>query len=820
MKIKECHIKGFGIYKNKDFHFDDLSQFMSLNGTGKSTLADFIKYMLYDLPKKEDRIKYAPFDNDSYGGSLIIIHDGKEYRIEKDFDKKTSTKDQERIYINSQETNLKSLGNFLFKIDLEGFSKTIFINSTDLNISSSSSINLKLNNLVSKTEEDFDLKKVIDKLNDEAKLYGTRAKTSSLLLKSTEELNEKSTELKQLKEIQNILPKKYDELRLKEDSYNLICNEIKEKEEINSKAIIYEQYKNKKLEIEELKENVSNLKNKFSKLLNKEEINQIEEEIDSYNLLNKSINNEFNNSVELEKLNNLFKNESELLNKIGDVDKKIRELDLLKSKKNDANLIIINEDDKIRFEKIDVESEISNAKSLMQEYKDLNEKIVLNNETKNNNKKNNLNIFLIPSFSILIIGIVLLILNNIIPGVIISIIGFLISVIILFLNYKPKKNDVNESDSLLKEYRLKEKELNDILARYRYNDDTYESKLNHLINDYDKYIINLNHNEEIIKNNELLNENINSLKTEIEAFLNIYLNNEYDEYVDALKIIYNKYNRYIYLLNEKETFDLINKENINKLNHLKNILGKRSIELNINFNELKDYLDNMNNNLISINLLNERINKDEENLNKYIIDNDININLNYEKIDLNSLIISRDDLNKEIISLKNEIDNYDNLVERIPYLEAECINLEEKIKNYKHKAKIISLVVENLEEADNSLKEKYIKPLKDKFVKYANILDSILKDNISFDSNFNLKLIRNGNLFNDVHLSKGEATIAMLCYRLALIDIMYENKPFIILDDPFVNLDEPNLKNALKLIKEISNDTQILYFTCIDGRKI
>ena len=71
MKLKSCHINGFGVYKNKDFDFSLLSQYVSLNGSGKSTLADFIKFMLYDLPKKDERLKYAPFDNGQFGGSLV-----------------------------------------------------------------------------------------------------------------------------------------------------------------------------------------------------------------------------------------------------------------------------------------------------------------------------------------------------------------------------------------------------------------------------------------------------------------------------------------------------------------------------------------------------------------------------------------------------------------------------------------------------------------------------------------------------------------------------------------------------------------------------
>ena len=56
--------------------------------------------------------------------------------------------------------------------------------------------------------------------------------------------------------------------------------------------------------------------------------------------------------------------------------------------------------------------------------------------------------------------------------------------------------------------------------------------------------------------------------------------------------------------------------------------------------------------------------------------------------------------------------------------------------------------------------------------------------------------------------------------RLSLIDSLFEKeKPFIILDDPFVNLDESKIKNATDLLKNISKDYQIIYFICHDSRR-
>jgi uncharacterized protein YhaN len=56
--------------------------------------------------------------------------------------------------------------------------------------------------------------------------------------------------------------------------------------------------------------------------------------------------------------------------------------------------------------------------------------------------------------------------------------------------------------------------------------------------------------------------------------------------------------------------------------------------------------------------------------------------------------------------------------------------------------------------------------------------------------------------------------------RLALVDALYAGKetPILILDDPFVNLDEKNMARALKLLRQKAEEGQILYLVCHSAR--
>lgn len=818
MKLKKCHINGFGMYKNKDFDFDDLTQFSSENGTGKSTLADFIKFMLYDLPKKDERLKYAPFDNGQFGGSLVLEFEGKEYRVEKSFDYKSITKDEEKIYINNTLTDIKSLGNYLFKVDLEGFVRTIFINGSDLSISTNSTINSKLNNLVSKTEDDFDLKDVLEDLKEVKKAYGTQAKTKSLLVAAKAELDEKNNERITLTNLNDSLSSSYEELKIKEKELENVNKEISLKEKENEKALLYEKYKEKYDNIRKLKNDSLNIKNKYPKILDIENINSIKNDITQYKYLKTIIDKEDFNSPELLKLKDLFIANPIKEEDISNIESEIKELEELKLELKNKNQVLIKDEDLKRFDGVDVKKEILEAKEELNKYNELNDRLIASKEVKVKKQFNPLFIPAILSGAILILGIVLLIIDQLIAGIVLMALGAIGSILFLLLATK-NKNQANDNSNLIYEYRKSEKRLIDILAPYRYDDSDFSAKLIHLENDYEKYINDISNNEKIEAEKIKTEQSISYLKASIEEFINKYLDS-FDEYREALRTISLRLDRYNRFIASKNEYEKNNTENKNKFEEIKNKLDSYCKEFNILFDSLEQFINNMKEDLNTLTYLNNTILKLENELNDFVKENNIDPSLSFERIDLSDLKNKSNELLNEFNRLSLKIKSYEDSLERLPYLESECSLLKEKIEEYKHKGKIYDSVINYLEAADNSLKEKYIAPLKEKFITYAKELKSIFKDNITFDKDFNLKLLREGKLVDDYHLSQGEKTIAMLCYRLALIDNMYVDKPFIILDDPFVNLDAKNLKMALDLTKKLSSKAQIIYFTCIDSRKL
>ena len=123
--------------------------------------------------------------------------------------------------------------------------------------------------------------------------------------------------------------------------------------------------------------------------------------------------------------------------------------------------------------------------------------------------------------------------------------------------------------------------------------------------------------------------------------------------------------------------------------------------------------------------------------------------------------------------------------------------------------------------ANENIKSKYVKPMNESISKYLNLVTENEFTKFVIDTDFKFNGIEKGNFVDLEYYSKGYKEIVSLCLRLSLIECLYKSElPVIILDDPFSNLDDRKLKCVKKLIKEISEKYQILYFTCHESRNL
>lgn len=140
MKILSCFIAGFGKFTSQNFEFSSsLTVIKEDNGWGKTTLADFLKCMLFGMDNgrnralsSNDRAKYEPWRGGAYGGYLIFSVGEKTYRVERSFGK-TAAMDTTRIYDSNNMLCYdfgekgERLGESIFGVNAESFKRSVYI---------------------------------------------------------------------------------------------------------------------------------------------------------------------------------------------------------------------------------------------------------------------------------------------------------------------------------------------------------------------------------------------------------------------------------------------------------------------------------------------------------------------------------------------------------------------------------------------------------------------------------------------------------------------------------------------------------------------
>ena len=146
--------------------------------------------------------------------------------------------------------------------------------------------------------------------------------------------------------------------------------------------------------------------------------------------------------------------------------------------------------------------------------------------------------------------------------------------------------------------------------------------------------------------------------------------------------------------------------------------------------------------------------------------------------------------------------------------------LSNNLETYKKEHETTLKTIEFLKRADDNLKTKYRAPLQDSLNKYLALIDGG-KTHAKIDIDLLVTIEEKVGTVDTEYYSKGYQNLFEICKRFALTDVLFTGeKPFIILDDPFYNLDDEKLKNALDLIKKLSEEYQIIYFICHESRRV
>ncbi len=199
---------------------------------------------------------------------------------------------------------------------------------------------------------------------------------------------------------------------------------------------------------------------------------------------------------------------------------------------------------------------------------------------------------------------------------------------------------------------------------------------------------------------------------------------------------------------------------------------------------------------------------------------------NNNKTNKEEIVKENELLSRQITELINQKSYDENEMNRLinteistEEIENEIENLEQELREMNYKYNILDKTQMYLSQAKEKFSSHYLKEMTQGFEKYLNILNSDKLDT-NIDIKLNVKIEEYGEKKEIDYLSTGYRDLIGICMRLALIEALFENEnPFIILDDPFVNLDEEKIEKAKQVVQELSKKYQVIYFVCHECRK-
>lgn len=212
--------------------------------------------------------------------------------------------------------------------------------------------------------------------------------------------------------------------------------------------------------------------------------------------------------------------------------------------------------------------------------------------------------------------------------------------------------------------------------------------------------------------------------------------------------------------------------------------------------EIQGRLNNYNDRCMAVSGAADRIHTDND-----VTDSEVDLNIDSRiaecDVELADLIGELEDIKDIAVQLEQKQPEFD------------C-----DIKRYE----LVSKTYDLLGQAKEKFTARYTEPVKRAFDKYY-LCVSDKENDMQMNSEMDISYRDQGMYRDKKTLSAGLKDLTDVCIRAALVDVMYQGeRPVLIMDDPFVNLDDRNMVGAVRLMSLLEEKYQIIYFTCSQNR--
>ena len=142
--------------------------------------------------------------------------------------------------------------------------------------------------------------------------------------------------------------------------------------------------------------------------------------------------------------------------------------------------------------------------------------------------------------------------------------------------------------------------------------------------------------------------------------------------------------------------------------------------------------------------------------------------------------------------------------------------MKQRIDEARANAATVAHTAKLLEEAKTALSTRYLDGMQASLTEFLSTLVGNNAPEARMDTSFDVRLREGGQTHTMESFSRGWRDAVQFCVRLSLTDALYKESecPFLLLDDPFVNLDDERQAASRALLESLSNRYQILYLVC------
>lgn len=856
MKLLRCHVENFGILSDFDLTFTEgLNVLCRENGFGKSTLAAFLKAMFYGLPKTRakasERKRYDPWQGGKYGGFLEFEYRGNQYRVTRYFGKKEDSFSLTDLTNRTESTAFsEKLGEELFQLDADSFARSTFVPQlSDREITATTSIRAKLTNLVEDTNDLNNFDTAMKKLQEyrkslklfkgeggqtaqlrrecrelEASIHSTAEKKEPLetvcqqIDALNREKNEKTAQQAFLREqIRQADARKA--LHLQQENLERLRGQVRGREK--ELAGLDEQYPKGYPSLEALetqKENLTRALHARQRMESRATANAdgISEE----------------EREELSALNRLFSQGVPGEEALEGWEKLRQERDICLHSREVGGLSAQEQADYRYLKKTFAQGapEIAQIQEAQRQSGRIAQLQSLQYTKTDRPVRDRTIVQMIAGSVLLLFGLVMLAMKLPLLGGCALALGGGVLLLGVFAGKRSAAAANAAAEAEARELADLQRQLSAFLGCYGMDVSDPEEKLAALLTDRQRYLDLSRRNTEWAEQRRQAEARLGQIQSTLQqAFEKFYPGECYDDgFIKKLREAVERYRHLNWrVAEERERRSRENDQDRQEVRQATDAVQQFLEAFGLSGQTASECLQKAQADVHRRKLLCEELENAKNALDDFLKKNgDVgpaqqNALPEAEVLEQQERLVQTrlDELEQELQQARAQRRSLQASVECIPEWEDRLTALEDDLREAERKCDLTDRTMALLEKAKDALANSYMDKIEQGFRNYTQQLCPRQLGNVMVDKDLQPHIDVQGAAREVESFSAGLADSILLCMRLALVDALFgEETPFLILDDPFVNLDDEHTRRALAMLQEMAETHQILYLVCNTGR--